>query len=148
MLSAFFCRTYNQILQTFWQGLCPKIAKIHLIRAGQIESWFTEPGTLACLDRRQTMLLLSCLLWNKLFLLVVASYLVYGSRMITEFTPGTGCGITKEIKVILSKGKEEKEGDRPCTLKMYLDESEIGLFGAEDYSAIFLFNPIIDFPNK
>ncbi len=74
---------------------------------------------------------MSRLLWNKVLLLAVASCFVCGSCTVSKFTPGVGCGITMEMKVVSGKGEEEVQGDQRCTLRTYLDKPEIGLFGTE-----------------
>ncbi len=78
-------------------------------------------------------------------LVTVAFLVVDGSRTVTKFTSGFGCGTTTEIKVVSSKGDKGDEEDQPCTLRTYLDESEIsfhnedpGLFGAQNIASVLL----------
>ncbi len=85
------------------------------------------------------------LLTSFALLVTVAFLVVDGSRTVTKFTPGFGCGTTTEIKVVSSKGDKGDEEDQPCTLRTYLDESEIsfhnedpGLFGAQNIASFLL----------
>ena len=80
------------------------------------------------------------LLLSITLLIAVEIFITDGSRTVTRFTPGSGCGITTEIKAVSGKGDKGGEEDQPCTLRTYLDESEISFHNekGEEVSSSFL----------
>ena len=83
---------------------------------------------------------MSSLLSSFALLAAVAFLVVNGSRTVTKFTPGCGCGTTTEIKAVSGKGDKGEEEDQPCTLRTYLDKSEISFHNekGEEVTSSFL----------